>query len=282
MTKLATRTITVVTLVPSLVAIIMLLPWYHHLAINVVALGFSVLGAYESANFFRTRGLQATPWLVPIFGAALPATAYLEVSGWIPAGSEIPVLVALASIILLREVVVARERDFAGILPRIAASMTVLVYPGLFMTYIIKFSVFPDASITLVVFLLMVFANDTLAYLVGSLWGKNSRRIIPVSANKSVVGFIGGIAGTFIFAIAAWFLFPDVFFRRVGLMIATACAVAIATILGDLAESAMKRSSDLKDSGVAIPGRGGVLDSIDSILLAAPVCYYLLMTAVGK
>ena len=57
-------------------------------------------------------------------------------------------------------------------------------------------------------------------------------------------------------------------------------AVGIATILGDLIESAIKRSATSKDSGQLIPGRGGILDSVDSVLYAAPVFYYLLRYAV--
>lgn len=271
----------VLTLVPTLLVIVLLLPWYHHLAINIVAVIVSVIGAYEAANFFAAKGYPTPRFLIPILGAALPITAYLEISGFVPVETVIQVVVGLSLLVMLREAFVLREQEFARILPRIAVSLTVLIYPGLLMTYIVRFSALPNPSLSLVVFLLMVFANDSFAYLAGSLWGKDSRRVLPVSPNKSVVGFIGGIAGTFIIAVGTWYAFPFVFHGRLALMIVAAACVAVMTILGDLVESAMKRSSDLKDSGFVIPGRGGILDSIDSILFAAPVCFYLLARAAG-
>ncbi len=277
MNALLARTITVVVLVPALFAIVLLAPWLHHLAINALAAVFSVVGAYEAANFFGVRGFPTTPWLIPILGAALPVTVYLEIVGFLASGAVLAAVVALAGVILLREVFVRDERDFAEILPRVAVSLAVLLYPGLFMTYFIRLSSLPDSSPLIIVFLLMVFANDTLAYVAGTLWGRTTNRVLPVSPNKSVVGFAGGILGTAIVASGAWLLAPEVFFHRLALAFSVGLAVAVAAIFGDLVESALKRSSELKDSGFLIPGRGGVLDSIDSILFAAPVCFYLMV-----
>ena len=272
----------VLTLVPFLVAVIILLPYFHHLAINLIAVIVSVIGGYEAAGFFAAKGWSGTPLLTPILGAALPLAAYLEVSGLVPEGIEIPVILVLVAIILVREIFVLGEQDFPKILPRIALSITILLYPGLFLTYIVRFSTFPNPSISLVVFLLMVFGNDVLAYVAGSVWGKGSRRVFPVSPNKSLVGFLSGLAGSYIIAVAAWFIVPQVFMHKLWLMLVVAGAVGVTTILGDLIESAMKRSGELKDSGFVIPGRGGILDSIDSVLYAAPVCYYLLAAAAGR
>ena len=281
MKKLLTRTITVVTVVPALVAIIVLAPWYRHLVINVIAVAASIVGAYEASALFAAKGNPPTSALIPVLGAAFPLATYLEVSGLLPPGWGLPLVAALVSVILAREIFVGRVQEFAQILPRIAASITVLVYPGLFVSYFIRFSVLPDASLSMIVFLLIVFGNDILAYLAGSLWGSGSRRILPVSPNKSVVGFVGGIVGSALFATAAWFVVPQVFFHNVALLAAVTFTVALTTIVGDLVESAMKRSATVKDSGWIIPGRGGILDSIDSIIFASPICFYLLARGAG-
>lgn len=281
MKKLLTRTFTVVTVVPALVAIIVLAPWYQHLAINLVAVAASIIGAYEASALFAARGNSPTPALIPVLGAAFPLATYLQICGFLPRGWELPVLAALVSIILAREIFLGREQEFAQILPRIAASITVLVYPGLFVSYFIRFSLLPDSSLSMIVFLLIVFGNDILAYLAGSLWGSGSRRILPVSPNKSVVGFVGGIVGSLLFATVAWFVVPQVFFHNPVLFVAVATTVALATIVGDLVESAMKRSANVKDSGWIIPGRGGILDSIDSVIFACPIGFYLLARAAG-
>jgi phosphatidate cytidylyltransferase len=154
-----------------------------------------------------------------------------------------------------------------------------MIYPGLFMEWIIKMGAWQKANIFILTFLLIVFANDSLAWTAGMLFGKGNRGIVSVSPNKSIAGFIGGLAASALIGMGAALFFPEVFAPRrfpalpsgiiLGLM------SGIAGSLGDLGESAMKRSSGVKDSGFLIPGRGGVLDSIDSLALAAPVFYVI-------
>jgi phosphatidate cytidylyltransferase len=93
-----------------------------------------------------------------------------------------------------------------------------------------------------------------------------------------VAGFIGGAAASILVGIGAVLLLPDVFIPQRSPPLAAGILLGLlsglAGTLGDLGETALKRSSHCKDSGAIIPGRGGVLDSIDSIALAAPVFYY--------
>jgi phosphatidate cytidylyltransferase len=126
-----------------------------------------------------------------------------------------------------------------------------------------------------------VFANDGMAWLAGKLFGKGNQGVIPVSPQKSVAGFIGGTIASIIVGVGAALLFPAIFTPQYDFFSAIypvagallGLLTGIAATCGDLGESAIKRSSGLKDSGHIIPGRGGVLDSIDSIALAAPVFY---------
>jgi phosphatidate cytidylyltransferase len=109
------------------------------------------------------------------------------------------------------------------------------------------------------------------------LFGRGNQGVIPASPNKSAAGFIGGFAAALIVGIGGVLLVPGTFIP-LRLPPALSGAIlglvsALAANLGDLGESAMKRSSHIKDSGSIIPGRGGVLDTIDSIALAAPVYY---------
>lgn len=148
------------------------------------------------------------------------------------------------------------------------------------MLWIIRMTRLAHATVIILSFLLMVFANDSLAWAVGMLFGKGNRGFIPASPNKSIAGFIGGMAGSLIIGIIAPLLFPAAFTtnhtlpRLIAGIILGIC-VGIVAIIGDLAESTIKRSGEVKDSGFIIPGRGGVLDSVDSIALAAPVFYAL-------
>lgn len=267
--------------VPAVFLAILLLPWVHHLAINLICIVVSILGAFETAHLFASHGMPANGGIFPLVGGIFPLAAYLEVVGILPTGTILPVLLTTLAVVFAREIFIGRPEGFPAVLPRLAASVTVVIYPGLFLSYIVRFSALQSAGLSLIVFLLIVFANDTFAYLAGSFWGKGTRGFLPVSPNKSVVGFAGGMAGSLLLAYVCWVLFPYVFHGSLGLAFAVGAGVGILTILGDLIESAMKRSSNVKDSGSAIPGRGGVLDSIDSILLAGPFCYYLL-SLVGR
>jgi phosphatidate cytidylyltransferase len=103
--------------------------------------------------------------------------------------------------------------------------------------------------------------------------------VIAASPNKSIAGFIGGFAASILISLGAALVFPGVFQSAKMPVIPAALILGLGTglaaALGDLTESVLKRSAGIKDSGTLIPGRGGVLDSIDSIALAAPVFYCL-------
>lgn len=118
---------------------------------------------------------------------------------------------------------------------------------------------------------------DTCAYCVGVLFGKH--KMSPVlSPKKSIEGAIGGIVGTIILT----YVFCRVFKSQMVLsdtnvyIISGLSAIgAFISMVGDLAASAIKRNYDIKDYGKLIPGHGGVLDRFDSVIITAPIIYYL-------
>ena len=114
---------------------------------------------------------------------------------------------------------------------------------------------------------------DSGAWFFGILFGKSTRGFVAASPNKSLVGFIGGISGSIASGCLFKFIFPEVFTISYPRLIILGLITSIAAIVGDLIESVFKRSCNVKDSGNLIPGRGGILDSIDSVLIAAPIFY---------
>lgn len=128
-------------------------------------------------------------------------------------------------------------------------------------------------GLLLLAIFIFIWVNDTGAYLVGSRWGK--RRLAPsISPKKSVEGSIGGLLLVLLSAVVLrLLLFPEISWLRI-LLIAT--VVAVFGTIGDLFESSLKRQAGVKDSGKLIPGHGGILDRIDSLLLAVPAVYLLL------
>ena len=128
-------------------------------------------------------------------------------------------------------------------------------------------------GLLLLAIFIFIWVNDTGAYLVGSRWGK--RRLAPsISPKKSVEGSIGGLLLVLLSAVVLrLLLFPELSWLRILLI---AAVVAIFGTIGDLFESSLKRRAGVKDSGKLIPGHGGILDRIDSFLLAVPAVYLLL------
>jgi phosphatidate cytidylyltransferase len=124
----------------------------------------------------------------------------------------------------------------------------------------------------LLVFLVAVWANDSIAFLVGSAWGR--RKMAPrLSPGKTWEGALGGLLGGSLIA-AAGLLWLDAEPRwpLIGILV----VVMVAAQVGDLLESLLKRAAQVKDSGKLVPGHGGLLDRLDAIILAAPVFYGLL------
>ena len=118
--------------------------------------------------------------------------------------------------------------------------------------------------------LICTWSSDTFAYFVGVTIGSH-KLASSISPHKSVEGFIGGILGTAAMAVVVGhflFDFPLVEMAILG------CLIAIIATLGDLVESVMKRFANVKDSGVLLPGHGGMLDRFDSIFYTAPFFYY--------
>lgn len=118
---------------------------------------------------------------------------------------------------------------------------------------------------------------DTCAYVVGMLTGK--KKIFPVlSPKKSLEGCIGGVVGAgLIAALYAIFVVENVFpDKRVTIVITVICMVgAVMSQVGDLAASAIKRNHEIKDYGKLIPGHGGIMDRFDSVIVTAPMIYFL-------
>jgi CDP-diglyceride synthetase len=127
-------------------------------------------------------------------------------------------------------------------------------------------------KLTLLLFL-VIWADDTFAYLVGRAIGR--KLLFPsISPKKTLEGSVAGFLGSLLVAwgFARWFWQT----ASLETVILLAGLVALSGQIGDLAESAMKRAANLKDSGTVLPGHGGLLDRMDSLLFGAPVLWLTL------
>ena len=260
--------------VPLLIAIIML-PFLRQLPFNVVIVAFIAMAAREMAKMLYRLGFRVHCWPATVIGAVLPALRYLEILfpvlehyQTLSTSMAVIGLAALALPIFARKWGM-KERLFAGI-----GYLVILFYPGFLGTYAVSFTAYDNGPLVSLLYIVSVQANDSLAWVAG-VWLGKSRGLVDVSPNKSLQGFLGGLlAGLAVFVIFA-LVWPDVFALSWYLPL-FALAVGCGAILGDLVESLVKRAANVKDSGILIRGRGGVLDSIDSLLFVAPLYYYVL------
>jgi phosphatidate cytidylyltransferase len=276
MKKLVQRFLIFIIGLPLMAGIVLLLPHRNHLALNILAVLFSGLGALEFTRILGRKGITVHPAEALILGILGPASM-TAVSSFGLEGPILPLALTLGAFWLFMSRIFGSAENLDRYTARIAAGFSVMIYPGLFVLWVGRMTMLPQAGLVILVFLLMVFANDSVAWAVGNLFGKGNRGIVRASPNKSLAGFAGGIGASILVGLGAdlFAVFSPARLPPPAAGLVTGLCTGVAAVLGDLAESAMKRSSGIKDSGVLIPGRGGVLDTIDSIALAAPV-YYLL------
>src|SRR5574344_140376 len=274
---------------------------YNHLALHIALCFVSAIAANELYTIFNVKNALLPRWLIIICSMFIPVVAMLQ--SIIPFytqftlfnGQEVSTFALIISflVILSAEVFTARTFEFSNV--RLSESFFIVMYSGYLITFISRMTTFQktlldnenvtitqNVSIQFIsVFLLMVFICDSLAWFFGMTFGKKNRGFVKASPNKSIAGFIGGTVGSVAAGLLGYFIWPDIFSGSIIKMIILSLIIAFTAIIGDLVESIFKRSSDCKDSGHIIPGRGGILDSIDSILMSAPIYYVFVQFLYG-
>ena len=120
--------------------------------------------------------------------------------------------------------------------------------------------------------LCIIWASDTFAYLTGKAFGKH-KLFERISPKKTIEGFLGGLVGAVIISILI-----DIYsVRPMWQWITLAVVLVVTGTIGDLVESSFKRAAKVKDSGTILPGHGGLLDRLDSLLFASPFAYLTLV-----
>jgi len=280
MKKLAERLLIFILGVPAIFALVYFFTFMRSLPLNICAIVFSGIGAMEFSAMLGKKQMRVSKAESFILGSLAPLAATLTVSFNLPEWL-VPLALMAGFGWVLMSGIFSRKAQMESFIYKLSGGFSVTVYPGLFLCWIVKMSAWENPG-AVVLFLFIIFGSDSIAWLLGSLFGLNNRGLIPVSPNKSIAGFTGGLLGSLLVAAAAAYFFPFIFpgeyssfSALVPLALILGFCTGIAGILGDLAESAIKRSCDFKDSGNMMLGRGGILDSIDSIAAAAPVFYML-------
>ena len=279
MNNLTKRILLFIIAIPSLAALVFYGNIYYFLPVNIIVIFLGGAASYEMSKMFHTMNIKVNILFTTISGTLIPIVTWLEIIGLLDKNALMILIMTLVIVILIVNIAKPDEKGFKKALPSMSASLMMIFYPGLFISYIVRISSLPNSSIILFIFICIVYLNDSNAWLFGVLFGKRSRGFIAVSPNKSLAGFSGGILASIIVAVSSKFIFPNVISGSIAILVLLGFVAGVTAILGDLVESGMKRSSGIKDSGDAIPGRGGVLDSVDSLIFAAPGFYYVILLA---
>ena len=270
MNKVAKRLLTFFIGVP-LVLLLVFCDYLNHLPLQIILGVFSVLGANEFYDMASKKGNLFTKELVLIATALIPFSCYTFILSGLPLDIA-PWLYIVISILLMGfESFTAKT--FEKSISKIAYSLLTIFYCGFLITFISRMTLFENSKFVISLFLIFVFMCDSSAWFFGILFGKSTRGFVAASPNKSLIGFIGGVVGSILSGLIFKYIFADVLTLSYIRIAVLGFITALAAIIGDLIESVFKRSCEVKDSGNLIPGRGGVLDSIDSVLIAAPVFY---------
>ena len=275
MSNLKLRILLIFVAVPLLFSTALFLPYFNYLAISIVAAFFVVSGSYETWKLFYGKCEKGDFVLVTFIAYSIPIIVYLESAQLLPYNTVYCFSGVLIFIIFIFQIFNRNESTYSEINKKTSSMLVLMFYPGLFFSYSIRFSTLPYPSFAFILFLFLVFFNDICAYVSGMFWGSNNRNIIPISPKKSLVGFIFGFLSSIAAVTGFYFIKPQFFAGKYCYAILLGAVIGIVSILGDLCESAMKRSANTKDSGNALPGRGGILDNIDSLIFSAPAFYFL-------
>lgn len=275
-----TRVLTAAVLVPAVVCVV----WWGSLAVVaalaalvtlLALLEFFALGERIGLRGYRVwSGLCALAILFQQWAAggveswSLAGGLRLTRSA---AGPALPLEIILLIFVFGAAVIAfASRRPLAEVLPSVGISAAGLLFVALPFSAVIRLeSVGPEGPKLLLFALFLVWVGDTLAYFVGRAFGR--LQMAPLlSPQKTWEGAAANLLGALLvgFGFSSWLHIDPVH------MLVMAALANVAGQVGDLLESAYKRSAGVKDSGALLPGHGGVLDRIDALILAAPVVWY--------
>ena len=271
-----TRILTAVIALPIVIASIILPLWWPQAVWLFVGLAAFALaaGLFEFYSLTKKLELKADAAIGYLGAAALFVGFVFDAPAKAP--DLLIATLALFTIVALITQALRFQKDFSKMLTGIGVTMLGVMYVaflgGFLVATRVGFENRPNLSTHLLAFFfLVIFGSDAGAYFAGRAFGKH--KLAPaISPGKTVEGLFGGlVAAAALAALATFWFFPELPYK---FSIPLAVVLAAVGVLGDLAESAMKRAAGAKDTARILPGHGGLLDRLDSLLFGAPILYY--------
>ena len=250
-----------------LIALVVASLWFRPEPFVLVALAAVCAGLWELRQAFARRDIRLPMLPLMVGGAGMLVSAFR--SG--------PEALLVAFVLTVGAVVVWRVLDGSGpgALRDSAAAVFAATYVPFLGGFVMLVLGHPDGQLRVLLFILLAVANDTGGYAAGVLLGRHA--LAPtVSPKKSWEGLAGSLLLCIIVGVLGAVLVLD---ASLLLGVALGILVAVTATVGDLAESLLKRDLELKDMGSLLPGHGGVLDRVDSLVVTAPFVYLVLSVA---
>ena len=271
-----TRILTAAVALPILIASIVLpsyIPETVWIFVGIAALALAA-GLFEFYSLTKKLELKADA-AIGYLGAAALTVAFIFDA---PASDPNLLLMTLAgfAIVVLITQTFRFQKDFTKMLTGMGVTVLGVLYLAFLGGFLIATRVGFEGRTNLSThllgyFFLVLMGSDTGAYFAGRALGKR-KLATGISPGKTWEGLIGGLVAAAAFAaLATFWFFPELPYQ---FSIPLAVVMAGVGVLGDLAESAMKRGAKTKDAASILPGHGGLLDRLDSLLLNAPILYY--------
>jgi phosphatidate cytidylyltransferase len=235
---------------------------------TLLVIAAAAVGQYEFYRMARARGCH------PLFLPGIALGALVVIVFHQPLQQGMDMLFPLTTSMLL--IMIARlfsPGPVDGALEDISSTLLGVFYVAALFAYQVLIRTGSDGKQWLVFLYFIIWASDIGAYSIGIPFGRH-RLYEKVSPKKSIEGLVGAFVASAGMALLCRSWFMPVIGR--GEVVAIALVLAAVGTIGDLVESLFKRAAGVKDSGTLIPGHGGVLDRMDSMLFAAPVLYYYL------
>ena len=232
-----------------------------------VMLVLSLIGMFELYRVFKVE--KSLPG---IMGYLACVAFYLDLRFGFCQDNQV---IFLTFLILLLAVFVFGYPKFHS--NQIMATFFGLFYVGVMLSFLYQTRMLPHGQFIVWLIFLCSWGCDTCAYCVGVLFGKHKMSPI-LSPKKSVEGAVGGVVGACLLTAIYCAVVSNVFKVDDFAILPLVCISAVGALIsmvGDLAASAIKRNFEIKDYGKLIPGHGGVLDRFDSIIITAPIIYFL-------
>lgn len=260
------------------VPLILLLPIFSHfnfLALFLTCFVTMLIATYEMHTLLLKK-YEVYNWFFFVFVVVFDFTLlyFLSLTN---APAKLYWLIFLVPFFLLVmvELFISQSKGFEKSLERILTGFCIFIYPiwlGNFLCFLTHLN---NPSKIVAMFFISVISCDSLAWLFGMLFGKNNRGLVKVSPKKSIAGFIGSFISSILCSILAIYLILQLQDKPYFISFIIMFFTHLAATIGDLFESVLKRAICVKDSGNVIIGRGGILDSIDGMLFAAPTFFLL-------